>query len=278
MNPSNDPFLLDSFGVPQSGESARALELSARRKVLWRSLVSFLTLPLLAARLDLRAQALPIKTYATVDGLANNHINRIVKDSRGFLWFCTADGLSRFDGYAFANFGTEQGLPHSSVNDLLETRSGEFWVATEGGLVRFDPKGKPDRRVVYENANITPAPMFTVVPTDAGTGAGVITVLHEGRDGTIWAGTNSGLYRVQNANGRPSLRPVDVHMPNEFPEQRIVADVIEDARGSLWIAAPSGLYRRWPDGSVARYTKRDGLPGDYLSDLFEDHEGLKCEA
>jgi signal transduction histidine kinase/ligand-binding sensor domain-containing protein len=234
-----------------------------------------LSLLLLAACLDLRAQALPIKTYATVDGLAHNRINRIVKDSRGFLWFCTAGGLSRFDGYAFANFGTEQGLPHSSVNDLLETRAGEYWVATDDGLVRFDPKGRPDRRVVYENAAITPPPMFTVVVAAAeDKHARVITVLREGRDGTIWAGTNSGLYRLQLANGRRSLRPVDVHIPNEFPEQRMVVDVLEDAHGSLWIAAPSGLYRRWPDGSAARYTKRDGLPGDDLSDLFEDHEGL----
>ena len=39
--------------------------------------------------------------------------------------------------------------------------------------------------------------------------------------------------------------------------------MLEDARGSLWIAAPSGLYRRWPDGSAARYTERDGLPHEY---------------
>ena len=98
-------------------------------------------------------------------------------------------------------------------------------------------------------------------------------MLREGRDGTIWAGTSNGLYRLEHANGRRSLRPIDVHIPTEFPEQRIIADVLEDARGSLWIAAPSGLYRRWPDGSAARYTMRDGLPNEYLQDLLEDHEG-----
>ena len=60
------------------------------------------------------------------------------------------------------------------------------------------------------------------------------------------------------------MRPVDIHMPSEFPEQRVVADVLEDAHGSLWVATPSGLYRRWPDGSAARYTTRDGLPNDYF--------------
>ncbi|MEO7367407.1 MAG: two-component regulator propeller domain-containing protein, partial [Gemmatimonadaceae bacterium] len=78
---------------------------------------------------------------------------------------------------------------------------------------------------------------------------------------------------LDHVNGRRLLRPADVHIPNDFPEQHIIADLLEDTRGSLWIAAPSGLYRRWPDGSAARYTKRDGLPGEYLQDLMEDHEG-----
>src|SRR5256885_12982437 len=78
--------------------------------------------------LTTRAERLPLKSYTTADGLAHNVINKIVRDSRGFLWFCTADGLSRFDGYTFTNYGTEQGLPHPNVTDILETRRGEFWV------------------------------------------------------------------------------------------------------------------------------------------------------
>jgi ligand-binding sensor domain-containing protein/two-component sensor histidine kinase len=235
------------------------------RRLLW------LTALIYAACLDLGAERLPIKIYTTADGLAHNDVNRIVKDSRGFLWFCTARGLSRFDGYAFTNFSTEQGLPNSNVNDLLETRGGDYWVATMGGLVRFDPKGRPGRRAAHPSDD-TSAPMFTVVPDDGDPRARIITVLREGRDGSIWVGTHNGLYRLELANGRRSLRPVDVHMPHEYPELRVVGDVVDDA-GGLWISAPSGLYRRWPDGSAARYTMRDGLPQDYLSDLLEDHEG-----
>ena len=115
---------------------------SARWFVVCRHVLA-LSSVLLAAAAGVEAERLPITIFTTADGLAHNTVNRIVRDSRGFLWFCTADGLSRFDGYAFTNFGTEQGLPHSSVNDLLETRAGEYWVATDGGLVRFDPKGRP---------------------------------------------------------------------------------------------------------------------------------------
>ena len=41
---------------------------------------------------------LSISVYTTLDGLPRNGINRIVRDPHGYLWFCTWDGLSRYDG------------------------------------------------------------------------------------------------------------------------------------------------------------------------------------
>jgi len=118
------------------------------------------------------AERLPLKPYTVADGLPNNVINKIVRDARGFLWFCTGEGLSRFDGYSFTNYGVDQGLPHTMVNDFLETRKGELWIATNAGLVRFDPKGEPTPRIVLANEKPSRAPMFTVVvPDDEDRGA-----------------------------------------------------------------------------------------------------------
>src|SRR5213593_3201915 len=133
------------------------------------------------------AEQLPIKAYTTADGLPNNMINKIVRDSRGFLWFCTGEGLSRFDGYSFTNYGVDQGLPHTMVNDFLETRSGELWIGTNGGLVLFNPKGEPTARVVFANKKGAATPMFTVVlPEDEDRRSRAVNVLLEDRNGTIW--------------------------------------------------------------------------------------------
>ena len=94
---------------------------------------------LLGASGRAQAERLPIKTYTTTEGLASDRVNRIVRDSRGFLWFCTSEGLSRFDGYKFTNYGVDQGLPDRRVNEFLETHSGVYWVATDSGLCRFNP-------------------------------------------------------------------------------------------------------------------------------------------
>jgi ligand-binding sensor domain-containing protein len=94
---------------------------------------------LLAAPRVAISERLPIKTYTTADGLARDHVGRIVRDSHGFLWFCTLDGLSRFDGYNFTSYRVEDGLPFPVVNDILEAGSSTYWLATNGGgVVRFD--------------------------------------------------------------------------------------------------------------------------------------------
>src|SRR5690349_13934583 len=88
------------------------------------------------------AQRLPITYYSTSDGLAHYVVNRIVRDSHGFLWFCTRGGLSRFDGREFVNWGVDDGLPVGDINALIEMPDGLFWIATERGLVRFNPRGR----------------------------------------------------------------------------------------------------------------------------------------
>jgi len=237
----------------------------------WR--ISLLFGALFAVLLVARAERLPIKNYTTADGLSHNIVNKILRDSRGFLWFCTAEGLSRFDGYSFTNYGTAEGLPHPNVSDILETRGGEYWVATNAGLVRFNPKGRPINRGLSASDAGTP-PMFTVVaPADEDRHARYISVLLEARDGQIWCGTYNGLYRLQTSNAQLSLVAVDLGMPNDYPEQHYINDLVEDRFGSLWLATPAGLYRRWPDGSTARYAKNEGLPDDFLHDLLLDHQG-----
>src|SRR5712692_3398819 len=104
--------------------------ISSRQAVRTLSFLFLLALLFGLSTLKTRGEHLPIKTYTTADGLAHDTVNRILSDSRGFLWFATAEGLSRFDGYQFTNYRTEQGLPSNVVTDFLETRQGVYWIAT----------------------------------------------------------------------------------------------------------------------------------------------------
>ena len=105
----------------------------------------------------LKAEHLPIKTYTVADGLLRDSISKITQDSRGFLWFCTAEGVSRFDGVEMTNFTVADGLPARQVNDFLETGNGMIYIATDKGLARLNPNGL---RASTEN------PLFTTVLPD----------------------------------------------------------------------------------------------------------------
>src|SRR6185369_365273 len=77
---------------------------------------------------------------------------------------------------------------------------------------------------------------------------------------------------LQLKDGRQQLTPVEIGLPNDYPGQRFVTDLVQDHTGSIWIGTPVGLYRRWSDGDAARYTVREGLPNDHIHDLLIDHQ------
>jgi ligand-binding sensor domain-containing protein len=220
----------------------------------------------------LRAEQLPIKTYTTADGLPRDQINRIVRDSHGFLWFCTPEGLSRFDGYTFTNYTTDQGLPHRNVNDLLETRSGIYWVATSNGLSRFNPLGSAQPNNKAQGNPKSSEAMIVTYRANEERARGV-NVLFEDQAGTIWCGTNGGLYKLEQTGQRWSFRFVDLGMPAEAWDDATVNVITEDKRGALWVGAGSGLYRYLPVGRSERFTVQDGLPQNPVSALLIDRDG-----
>jgi ligand-binding sensor domain-containing protein/signal transduction histidine kinase len=242
-----------------------------KRKVLANRILWALGLLLVVSQVT-KAEQLPIKTYTTADGLAHNVVNRVVRDSRGFLWFCTREGLSRFDGYSFTNCGVEQGLPSAIVNDLLETREGVYWVATAGGLCRFNPLGKPEASTNNAGERNAPDPMFTVYFPGEDQRSRQVLSLFQDRAGVIWCGTGNGLYRREAAASEVKFISIDLGMPDHF-ESRFIDCLLEDRGGALWVGSRGGLYRRWPDARIEAYTNRDGLPDTYIRSLLEDREG-----
>lgn len=51
------------------------------------------------------------------------------QDHKGFLWFGTDKGLSRFDGTRFKTFGVKDGLPDPEVLNIFEDSQGRLWLS-----------------------------------------------------------------------------------------------------------------------------------------------------
>jgi ligand-binding sensor domain-containing protein/signal transduction histidine kinase len=203
--------------------------------------------------LCLIAEQLPIRSYSTADGLAADGINKIVVDSRGFTWFCTPEGLSRFDGYRFVNFGVAEGLPDPSVNALLETRAGEYLVGTSRGLCAFraGERGK-----------------FTTYLPGGNEAENAVNALMEGSDGRIWCGTSAGLFEILGGH-RFRRQPLPAPAPGQ---KRIsISDLEEGAGHKLWVATRSGIYIVGKEGDVQHIAL--GGPTNNVRALLRDHSG-----
>jgi PAS domain S-box-containing protein len=125
-----------------------------------------------------------------------------------------------------AQFGVQRwdatdGLGGNWVRDLAEDVDGRIWIGTGVGLSRFDGR------------------VFTTVG-----GAGLdalpqrtVSALARGRGGGLWVGlAYGGVHRIDAG------RAGDVAMP-ALPPSVVVHDLLEDPRGTLWIASGAGLWR-----------------------------------
>ncbi|RKY89679.1 hypothetical protein DRQ09_00975, partial [candidate division KSB1 bacterium] len=80
------------------------------------------------------SQTLPLKNYNTKDGLPQSTIRCIFQDSKGFIWFGTFNGISKFNGTKFYNYNIENGLSNNTVNSIMEDNNGNIWIGTPKGL------------------------------------------------------------------------------------------------------------------------------------------------
>lgn len=80
---------------------------------------------------------------STRQGLSNNFISSICQDREGFLWFGTADGLNKFDGYSLPNFNLIRWLAATPCNiPLLPMcirieKDGSGWPQWEAACIRL---------------------------------------------------------------------------------------------------------------------------------------------
>lgn len=176
------------------------------------------------------AARLLLKNYTTQDGLPDTRVAPIMQDSKGYLWFGTQAGLTRYDGREFRTFGGAKDIPGIFGRSICEDHRGAIWFAytgfAGGGLLR------------YVDGTVTEFP--GVVQALGGEAGAVV----EDDEHALWVGSGKGLIRmVAEDSGR--------HKWNieSFPDFNASA-LFADADRHVWIATFAGaLYvydgKRW---------------------------------
>lgn len=72
------------------------------------------------------------------DGLPNTSVTCSIQDSRGFMWFGTFNGVSKYDGYKLYNyplFPNALNPSDANVTVVFEDSNEKIWIGTVNGLI-----------------------------------------------------------------------------------------------------------------------------------------------
>ena len=192
------------------------------------------------------AKRLPVKIFNSADGLGSSFVDYLASDSRGFMWFCTRDGLSRFDGSQFVTYQILSKNSPPGIENIYEARDGTYWITSVGGLFRFDP-------------STLSAPNEKTPTLEAERVSGYRGQLYEDRQGNFWLGS-AGLFRIVQHDGKTEVVPFDLGVPAKANTEFSITDVTESSDGSLWLYSTWGLIRKLPDDRLVYYP--DAVSGD----------------
>ena len=159
-------------------------------------------------------------SYTTADGLAANSTWSSFLAADGAVWFGhdpsvfgndPVAGVSRFDGRQFTTFADTNRI--SVTGSLAQTRDGVLWLpADRDGVMRFD------------GTNFI---RFAAADSLAGPG---VYAMAAAPDGSVWAGTGSGLSHFVEGRWQNFLSPGG----------KQISSIVCDSQGTVWAGSVRG--------------------------------------
>ncbi len=189
---------------------------------------------------DKRISDFKITTWGSKEG-APTAVVALAQTSDGYLWTGSAAGLVRFDGLRFEpiNLPRDKRLPSASVYTLFAPASGGLWVGFTFGSLAFLHEGR-----------------LTVYTEKDGLPAGTVQAIAMDSDGSLWAGTTSGLARLEGSRWRR-------FGADQGYAATMTLALFVDSAGSLWALSESKAF------SMARGEARFRESAVPIGDHFE---------
>lgn len=209
-----------------------------------------------SVHVDSQITRMRISQLSVDQGLSFPQVNYILQDTRGFMWFATADGLNRYDGRDFTVFRPSPpdstSLSSEYVNVLLEDKYGDLWINAASSLHRVD-------RVTGKIVRCLPGEWVTCMYEDTSQST---------PSETMWFGSlGGGLHRFDRTKGTFAEYRHDPGERNSISSDSVFS-VFVDHGGTLWIGTANGLNSL--DRSRLHFTYYPHGPLNHVNELCED--------
>ena len=217
----------------------------------------------------------------------NQIISALAASKDGSLWFGLRNGSVGCyqNKTGFSSLTNEAWVdPAMNVIAIREVSDGAIWMGTDKGTARW-VNGNSNQTNFYEQlAGVTAiyedshqrvwlgtaehglyywqAGQLTAFP-DASLAQASVAALAEDSLGQIWVATKFGL-RCYDASFRPK---------EQTPVYSEVKALLLDRHGVLWVGTTGEGLLRYQNGGFSSLRRTDGLAGDDVTSLYEDHEG-----
>lgn len=249
-----------------------------------------LLLAIVSSFILVNAQEYKFGHITTVDGLSHNEVRKIVKDSTGFLWFGTQNGLNRYDGYHFKVF---KNIPDDSTTIIgdkiysLVASKDKLWVGTVTGLSVLNTNTlkvipaqsilntigkKLIMHIFYDGINTVWVSTennnyrinSTTFEIEEVLSDYKIACISQGINGVFWIGTNKGLLQ-HNCENNTIIKAYDIGNFNGYSLDQIYTN----SYGEVWLTLGNSIYRYQSerDRFVKEYTSES------LNSIAEDKNG-----
>ena len=194
------------------------------------------------------------------DKLPSNSVNRLFHDSKGYMWFGTRDGLSRFDGYDMKVFRSSPQTPgkltSNEIQFITEDNQNRIWVATSEGVNIIDNSSFTIRTL--DNQFINKERINCLLPDN---------------EGMMWIGTtDNGVLRMNPQTEEYVRYSTDPDSPLKLPGNT-VNHIYKDQSGAIWISFWNhGMCRISSDGKKMITTPQVG-PKNNPFRILQDSRG-----
>jgi len=171
------------------------------------------------------------------NGLSDNQINSIYKDYKGFMWFGTMAGLSRFDGHDFKifrhNSKDSSSLPNGYVVGIFEGPQKQLWIKSNEGFSIYDHTSEKFERFQQKHYRKYKIPngYLKEVKTDSGRKL-------------YFNIQNHGIYCYDSKTNTSIKYTLKGALIGAL-ENAEVSDFIDDLKGNLWIIYTNGVLDKF---------------------------------